>query len=90
MRFDNKLGGQSTRRGFIKSTMVAGLAIAGGAVAAKKVVDAVLREDTRRLYMADALGVEHVWKGKKLHLMSKGEKKEMVSALIKSFESGGK
>ncbi len=89
-RFDNKLKKKSTRRSFLKNAVVAGLAVAGGAGIAKKATEAVLKEDNRKLYLKDELGVERTWKGKKLTLMSKNEKKEMVSALLDSFASNGK
>ncbi len=83
----NKLEKNMTRRSFIKSTVVAGLAVAGGAAVAKKTMQAVLKEDTKKLYRADELGVERTWKDRKFELMSKNEKAEMVSALIDSYES---
>ncbi|MFQ5353486.1 MAG: hypothetical protein ACE5DR_00930 [Thermodesulfobacteriota bacterium] len=86
----NKLEKNMTRRGFIKNTVVAGLAVAGGALVAKKAARAVLKEDTRKLYIADELGVERTWKGRKFALMSREEKREMVSALIDSAEPGKK
>ena len=86
----NKLEKQMTRRSFIKSTVVAGLAIAGGATVAKTAVKAVLTEDTRKLYMADELGVDRTWKGRKFTLMSKNEKAEMVSAFVDSSGAGKK
>lgn len=86
----NKLEKNMTRRGFIKSTAVAGLAIAGGATVAKKAAEAVLSQDTRRLYRNDELGVERTWKGRKFEVMSKNEKADMVAGFIDSAESGKK
>jgi hypothetical protein len=86
---NNKLEKKSTRRGFLKSAVVAGLAIGGGVLGAKKVTESVLKENNRRLYSADAQGVERTWKNKRLTLMSKNEKEEMVSTLLKSFKSNG-
>lgn len=86
---NNKLEKKSTRRGFLKSAVVAGLAIGGGVLGAKKVTELVLKENNRRLYSADAQGVERTWKNKRLTLMSKNEKEEMVSTLLKSFKSNG-
>ncbi|MBE9528818.1 MAG: hypothetical protein IME99_06230 [Proteobacteria bacterium] len=86
---DNKLKKKTTRRGFLKSAVLAGLAIGGGVLGAKKMTESVLKEDNRRLYSADAQGVERTWKNKKLTLMSKNEKEEMVSSLLKSFKSNG-
>ena len=54
----NKLDKNIPRRGFIKSAVVAGLAIVGGATVAKKAAEVVLKEDNRKLYRADELGVE--------------------------------
>ncbi len=85
----NKLEKQTTRRGFFKSAVIAGIAIGGGVMTAKKVTEKVLKEDNRRLYSQDAQGVERTWKNKKLTLMSKSEKEEMVSTLLKSFKSNG-
>ena len=90
VRFDNTLEKKNTRRSFLKNAVVAGLAITTGAGIAKKATDAVLKEDNRKLYLADELGVERTWKGRKLYLMSKNEKKQMVTALLDSFASNGK
>ena len=87
---ENKLERNVSRRGFIKSAVVAGLAIAGGATLAKKAAEAVLKEDNRKRYRADELGVERTWKNKKLYLMSEQEKEEMVSTLVDSFKSAKK
>jgi hypothetical protein len=62
----NKLDKNMPRRSFLKSVVVAGVALAGGATLAKKAAETVLKEDTRKLYRADELGVERVWKDKKL------------------------
>jgi hypothetical protein len=83
---ENKTGRLTSRRGFLKGTIVAGLAIAGTAVTAKKAAQALLKEDYERFHKADELRAERVWKGKKLVIMSKAEKEEMITALVKSFE----
>lgn len=87
---ENKAGKVTSRRGFLKKTVLTGLAVAGTAAAAKKATEALLKEDYRRLYRADELGAERAWKGKKLVLMSRVEKEEMVAALVKSYEAGKK
>ena len=86
----NKLDKNIPRRGFIKSAVVMGLAIVCGATVAKKVAEVALKEDNRKLYRADELGVERTWKDKKLYLMSKEEKEEMVSNLLASSRSAQK
>ena len=88
--FENKLERNVARRSFIKSAVVAGLAIAGGATVAKKAAEVVLKEDNRKFYRTDELGFERTWKDKELSLMSKEEKKEMLSNLLASSTSAKK
>ena len=86
----NKLERNIPRRSFIKSAVVAGLAIVGGATVAKKAAEVVLKEDNRKLYRTDELGFERTWKDKELSLMSKAEKEEMLANLLASSTSAKK
>jgi hypothetical protein len=86
----NKLERNISRRNFIKNVTVAGVAIAGGATLAKRTAKVALKEDNRKRYRADELGVERVWKNKKLYIMSEEEKDDMLSTLLDSFESAKK
>jgi hypothetical protein len=83
---ENRSERLTTRRGFIKSAIISGVAIAATATAAKKVGDKLLKMDYERLSEADERRAREFFKGKKLVLMTRAEKDEMV----RGFEAAGK
>lgn len=80
----NKTHRLGSRRGFLKGVVVSGVALGATATAAKKVGDALFKEDLERRYEAEERMAEGALKGKKLVPMTSEEKEEM----IKGFESG--
>ena len=82
----NKAGKHTSRRGLLKGSIISGIAFAATAGAAKKAGDYLLKPDFNRLNEADELKAEQAWKGKKLVLMSKAEKDEMIRVFEKGVE----
>lgn len=80
----NDAGKPSSRRGFLKGAIISTIALTASAGAAKKAGDYLFKPDFDKLAEADELMAEKAWKDKKLVLMSKAEKDEMISR----FKSG--
>jgi hypothetical protein len=82
----NKAGRLATRRGFLRTAIVSGVALGATAAAAKKAGDALFKDDVERRSRAEERMAHDSLKGKKLVLMSEAEKKEM----LKAFEADAK
>ncbi len=79
----NKAERHTSRRGFLKTAIASGLAVAVTAKVAKEATEALIKADNQRIYDADEIRAGQALRGKKLVLMSKAEKEE----LVKTFEA---
>lgn len=83
---DNKAKAQSSRRGFIKKAVLAGIAVTATAGLAKKTSDVLLKEDFQKLYMNDVLPGDKELASRQYVLMTRGEKEALVKTLIENHK----
>lgn len=77
-----------SRRRFIKGAALAGVSITATGVVAKKAISLVPTapaDAAQTAYLKDIMRGDRVLRGEKLHLMSEGDKKELVRFFEESY-----
>lgn len=83
---DNKMKTRSTRRGFLKKALFAGVAATATAAAAKKTVDLIPGENPQEQYLKDVLPGDRAMAAREYVVMSKEEKISLVKALEENYK----
>lgn len=73
---------RSSRRGFLKKAVVAGVAVASTATLAKKTGEILLKEDYQKVYLNDVLPGDSVLASRRYVVMTKEEKKALLARLF--------
>lgn len=82
-----KAKAQSSRRGFLKKALVAGVAVTATAALAKKTGQVLLKEDYQKAYLDDLLPGDSVLRGRQYVLMSKAEKEALVRQFMDFYSN---
>lgn len=78
---------RSSRRGFLKKAVVAGVAATATAGIAKKTGDLLLKEDFQAAYLKDVLPGDKVLASREYVEMSQEEKNAMLRLFKKNYEN---
>lgn len=75
-----------SKRAFIKTALISGIAVASGAVIAKKIVSNIPNTGLTNASVSDELQQDMVMKDKEFVLMSKEEKDRMVEMFEREYK----
>ena len=75
-----------SKRAFIKTALIGGIAVASGAVIAKKITSNIPKTKLASAYVDDELQQDRVMKDKEFVVMSKEEKEQMVKTIVSEYK----
>ncbi|MBI4745886.1 MAG: hypothetical protein HY786_04940 [Deltaproteobacteria bacterium] len=75
-----------SKRAFIKTALIGGIAVASGAVIAKKIVSNIPNTGLANASVSDELQQDRVMKDKEFVVMSKEEKDRMVQMFVSGYK----
>lgn len=74
-----------SKRAFIKTAIIGGVAVAAGAVISKKITSNIPKTKLASAYVDDDLQQDRVMKDKEFVVMSKEEKEQMVKTIVGEY-----
>lgn len=83
---EHRLKAHVSRRNFFKKALIAGAVVTAGGAAAKKIVTSLPKGDAQEAYLKDVLPGDSVMAQREYVVMTKGEKEELVKALVENYK----
>jgi len=80
-----KKGVDFSKRAFLKTALIGGIAVASGSMIAKKISSNMPKADLKSAYVDDEIQQDKAMKGKEYVLMSKEEKDQMVQMFASEY-----
>ena len=81
-----KEGMDFSKRAFLKTALMGGIAVVSGAVIAKKIASNIPNADLKSAYVDDELQQDRVMRDKEFVLMSREEKEQMVKMFASEYK----